>query len=210
MEGMRQKRSVLSSALIKIISFDVADVDNNPIIDKSLVMVEDTQPSISYDKEVNINHEVGASSHTEPLPMEIIDKGTISFKLHNHPTPEGKFHRRKSSGHKFSFKDPSTRNSEYAKAPQVKVNYGTSSDAEKAYVSDLEKIPEVVEKHQSKGFRRLLKLGNQNHSPSDTLSANATFDNGTFITPAPASASIEGVNVLSKRSVVMVLLVNDA
>ncbi|GJY07886.1 hypothetical protein Tco_0374940 [Tanacetum coccineum] len=47
-----------------------------------------------------------------------------------------------------SFEDPSTRNSEYAKAPQVKVNFGTSSDAEKAYVYDfnnlkLEKIPEV-------------------------------------------------------------------
>ncbi|GKE23770.1 hypothetical protein Tco_1435282, partial [Tanacetum coccineum] len=140
-----------------IISSDVADVDNNPIIDKFVVMLEDKQPSISYDKEVNGNHEARAN--------------------------------------------PSTRNSEYAKAPQVKVNFGTSSDAEKAFVSDfnnlkMEKIPEVVENTQSKGFRRLLKLGKQNHSPSDTLSANATSDNGTFTAPDSASTEVLLVVVL--------------
>nr|GEV52865.1 hypothetical protein [Tanacetum cinerariifolium] len=172
---------------------DVADVDNNPIIDKSVVMLEDKQPSISYAKEVDSNHEAGASSHAEPLPMEIIDKGTISVQPHKHPTPcevrenfieetpAGTSSTEKNYQAPYarvsSFEDPSTRNSEYAKAPQVK-------------------IPEVVEKPQSKGFRRLLKLGKKSHSPSDTSSANATSDNGTFTAPASASTEVNTLKTL--------------
>lgn len=74
-----------------------------------------------------------------------------------------------------SFEDPCTRNSEYAKAPNT--NFGMVSGNEKAYISDfnnlkLEKIPEILEKPQAKGFRRLLKLGKKSHTPSDTASGN--------------------------------------
>lgn len=144
--------------------------DNPAVIDKSVVMLE--------------HHGTGAKV---PLSMEVVDKGTISV----HPTctstctevrktcveevelgenPEYKAPYARVS----SFEDPSTRNSEYAKAPQSQSTFGMSAGTEKAYVSDfnkLEKIPEVLEK--PRGFRRLLKLGKKNHTPSDTDTQNA-------------------------------------
>lgn len=84
-----------------------------------------------------------------------------------------------------SFEDPSTRNSEYAKAPQPQTNF-VGGGTEKAYISDfnnlkLEKIPEVLEKPQVKevkGFRRLLKLGKKSHTHSDTASGNDVASSG--------------------------------
>lgn len=85
-----------------------------------------------------------------------------------------------------SLEDPSTRNSEYGKAvPSSLENAAIGMETVKAHVSDirnstLEKIPEAIEKPQtkesSKGFRRLLKFGKKSHS-SATAGRNMESDN---------------------------------
>ncbi|CAN0904725.1 COP1-interacting protein 7 [Linum grandiflorum] len=88
-----------------------------------------------------------------------------------------------------SLEDPCTRNSEYGKAPPTNVLPTTSTigtETLKVCVSDstslkLEKIPEVVDKSEtkesSKGFRRLLKFGRKSHadrsSEVDTMSVKS-------------------------------------
>lgn len=144
------------------------NTDENPmIIDKSVVMLEDKQPAESSRINNGFDGNFGTEGNIEEdsRKVEIVDKLTESYQA-----PYARV---------SSFEDPSTRNSEYAKAPQT--NFG-SGGSEKAYISDfnnlkLEKIPEVVEKPQVKevkGFRRLLKLGKKNHGPSESASGNGS------------------------------------
>ena len=65
-----------------------------------------------------------------------------------------------------SLEDPCTQNSEHGKAPPNLETVATGTVTIKAFVSEssnLEKIPEAIERPQakesSKGFRRLLKFG---------------------------------------------------
>lgn len=160
----------------------LSDAADNPIIIDKTVMLEHKQPSVT--KEIDSNHGIGKN----------IEEDTISIQPQKHPRS---CEVRKSCVEEMaekayqapyarvsSFEDPSTRNSEYAKAPQT-TTFGIASlgggGTEKAYISDfnnlkLEKIPEVLDKPQvkeAKGFRRLLKLGKKSHSPpSDTVTLN--------------------------------------
>lgn len=178
-------------------SLHPSDTDDFPIIDKSVVMLQHKQQSIVSANAAatltNINHGPGgAYIHEVSLPMEIVDKGTISVQPLQHPTTYelGQEQVKKNSvaentgtsssdqapyASVSSFEDPSTRNSEYAKAPRSNSGLGT----EKAYISDfnnfkLEKIPEILQKPQPTGFRRLLKLGKKSHTHSDTSTGNAS------------------------------------
>ncbi|KAL4590318.1 hypothetical protein LXL04_003246 [Taraxacum kok-saghyz] len=142
--------------------------DENPeMIDKSVVMLE-----VEH-KQAGLNNKGFEEDSTPIQNMEIVEVKNIYMG--------------ESSGEKgyqapyarvSSFEDPSTRNSEYAKAPQTKSSFG-SGVTEKAYISDfnnlkLEKIPEVPQVKEAKGFRRLLKLGKKTHTPSDVTSGNAS------------------------------------
>lgn len=98
-----------------------------------------------------------------------------------------------------SFEDPCTRVSEYGKAtPSDLESAASGTDTAKAYVPDygnsqLEKIPEALEKPEvkksSKGLRLLLKFGRKNQSPatdehndeSDNVSANGSEANDAGI-----------------------------
>ncbi|XP_023749018.1 COP1-interacting protein 7 isoform X3 [Lactuca sativa] len=164
-------------------------IDENPMIDKSVVMLEHKQPSpvtcrVSKKFEEDC---VGIQK------VEVVDKETISIQPSSCEVRKNS-EMVESSGEKSyqapvarvsSFEDPSTRNSEYAKAPQPQTNF-VGGGTEKAYISDfnnlkLEKIPEVLEKPQVKevkGFRRLLKLGKKSHTHSDTASGNDVASSG--------------------------------
>ncbi|KAJ9537146.1 hypothetical protein OSB04_029879 [Centaurea solstitialis] len=199
-----------------------SDAADNPVIDKT-VMLEHKQPSITLGnaaKEFDSNHGIGknieedrAASHES---MEIVDKGTISIQPQMHPKSSEV---RKSSleespgtssaekayqapyARVSSFEDPSTRNSDYAKAPQTTFGIGGT---EKAYVSDfnnlkLEKISEVLEKPQvkeAKGFRRLLKLGKKSHSPSDTANGNGFETDNVTLNDAASGEAVQTLKTL--------------
>ncbi|CAN1279288.1 COP1-interacting protein 7 [Linum perenne] len=90
-----------------------------------------------------------------------------------------------------SLEDPSTRNSEYGKAPPTNILATTTIGTEtlKVRVSDsmsmkLEKIPEVIDKSEtkesSKGFRRLLKFGRKSHATNDRNSEVDTMSVKSF------------------------------
>lgn len=72
--------------------------------------------------------------------------------------------------------DPSTRNSEYGKAPPASLQTTAYAEPLKVHVSDpkswkLEKFHEAIDKSQvkesSKGFKRLLKFGKKSHTTSE-------------------------------------------
>ncbi|XP_071697255.1 uncharacterized protein [Rutidosis leptorrhynchoides] len=208
-EQVKEEKTVATSEVAKMSFNDRLNdaADDNPVIDKTVVMLENKQqPSIT--KEFDSNNGTGVNVHQVPLSMEIVDKATVSVHPQKHPSTEDVGQVTKtsvedsgenpgtSSGYQApyarasSFEDPSTRNSEYAKAPPS--NFAIASGTEKVFVSEfnnmkLEKIPEIIEKPQPKGFRRLLKLGKKSHYPSDTSSSTATAsgnasqpDNHTF------------------------------
>nr|XP_043632952.1 COP1-interacting protein 7 [Erigeron canadensis] len=206
---VKEDKTVGASEVAKVNLNDRFNVaDGNPIIDKTVVMLEHKRQS-SLTKEYVSNHGTEVNVQEVPLSMEIIDKGTISVHPQKHHTSGEVNDRVENLGENpgtsssyqapyarvSSFEDPSTRNSEYAKAPPS--NFGMTSGAEKTYISDfnnlkLEKIPEVLEKPQPKGFRRLLMLGKKSHTPSDT--ATSQPDNLTFT--APASAEVHTLKTL--------------
>ncbi|KAK7268854.1 hypothetical protein RIF29_21563 [Crotalaria pallida] len=129
-----------------------------------------------------------------PLSMDIIDKETTEDQSHLQPkSTEVKIENTEKEPPKSSsisiaeetyrapyarvssLEDPSTRNTEYGKAvPTTSLeNSAIGMETVKAHVSDirnstLEKIPEAIEKPQSKesskGFRRLLKFGKKSNS----------------------------------------------
>ncbi|KAI7726687.1 hypothetical protein M8C21_008487 [Ambrosia artemisiifolia] len=146
------------------------DANDNPVIDKTLVMLEDNkqQPSSITSKEFNSDDRTAVNIHE--VPMETVDKGTISVHPQKHPTTSSEAGVEE-VGKKYeapyarvsSFEDQSTRNSEYAKAvPHHHQAFGGNGTA--AYVGNL-KMEKIPEKPQSKGgFRRLIKLGKKTPS----------------------------------------------
>lgn len=81
--------------------------------------------------------------------------------------------------------DPSTRNSEYGKAPPASLQTTAYAEPLKVHVSDpkswkLEKFHEAIDKSRvkesSKGFKRLLKFGKKSHTTSER---NGELDNGS-------------------------------
>ncbi|KAI3814407.1 hypothetical protein L1987_19162 [Smallanthus sonchifolius] len=116
----------------------LSDANDNPVIDKTVVMVEhNKQPSSITTKELNSNHRTGV-----PLPMYTVDKGTISVHPQKHPATSSEVVCVEEEGGKkyeapyarvSSFEDQSTRNSEYAKANAIKFG---GNGSEKAYDSD--------------------------------------------------------------------------
>ncbi|KAI3664281.1 hypothetical protein L6452_44766 [Arctium lappa] len=212
-----------------------SDAADNPIIDKTVMLEHKQPSITSANaarvtKEFDSSDGIGknieedcAASHQVPLSMEIVDKGTISIQPQKHPRS---CEVRKSSVEELaenpgtssaektyqapyarvsSFEDPSTRNSDYAKAPQT--TFGIASlggGTEKAYISDfnnlkLEKIPEVLEKPQvkeAKGFRRLLKLGKKSHSPSDTANGNGFGPDNVTLNDAASGEAVQTLKTL--------------
>ncbi|KAK1439549.1 hypothetical protein QVD17_05369 [Tagetes erecta] len=166
------------------------DADDKPVIDKTVMLEHNKQPSSSITtRAFNTNHRTGMNIPEVPLPVETVDKGTISVHPQKHPTTsqvsveEGGKKYEAPYARASSFEDQSTRNSEYAKAPHHHPKY-IKTATEKAYVStNLLKIPE-----SKGGFRRLLKLGNKTRAPLpppprvDTLKSLISKDE----TPAPA------------------------
>ncbi|XP_024962751.1 COP1-interacting protein 7 isoform X1 [Cynara cardunculus var. scolymus] len=212
-----------------------SDAADNPIIEKTVMLEHKQPSitvgtAARVTKEFDSNHGIGknieedcAASHEVPLSMEIVDKGTISIQLQKDPRS---CEARKSSMEELaenpgtrsaektyqapyarvsSFEDPSTRNSDYAKAPQTTFGIASSGGGtEKAYIYDfnnlkLEKIPEVLEKPQvkeAKGFRRLLKLGKKSHSPSDTANGNGYEPDNVTLNDATSGEAVQTLKTL--------------
>ncbi|XP_038906996.1 COP1-interacting protein 7 isoform X2 [Benincasa hispida] len=183
------------------------ELDDNPVVEKTVVMLEYEKPSIrTGPSSDNLNPQIKVSGvNREPIKLQsqsqlsshevtangASDQGAQKFsspstteKLYKAP------HARVSS-----FEDPCTRVSEYGKAtPSDLESAAKGSETAKAYVPDygnaqLEKIPEASEKPEvkksSKGLRLLLKFGRKNQSPatdehndeSDNISTNGSEAN---------------------------------
>uniref|UniRef100_A0A2P2MKD1 Uncharacterized protein MANES_03G163000 n=1 Tax=Rhizophora mucronata TaxID=61149 RepID=A0A2P2MKD1_RHIMU len=204
------------------------DVDDNPIIEKTVVTLECEKPSIPTMciSEGNSGPQKGLSGKcilgekTEPAldhavtPAQISplctggpDREAIEHQVqvqpasyeataHNANNTEKEASKLSSSSSAVkpyqapyarvsSLEDPSTRNSDYGRAPSISFQTATDSGTFKSYVSDskgfkLEKIPESLDKPQvkepSKGFKRLLKFGRKSHAnvESDDVSASGS------------------------------------
>eukprot|EP00257_Ricinus_communis_P021214 XP_015580644.1 COP1-interacting protein 7 isoform X1 [Ricinus communis] len=185
-----------------------SDADDNPIIEKNVVVLECEKPSIpavhtssgyvtgektealpdcaairapvspltmDVDKEPS-EHQLPAISsaykatteNVSNVEKEVPNTSRITISEKPYQAPFARV---------SSLEDPSTRNSDYGKAPPTSLETVTAGmETFKAQISDpksvkLEKIPEALDKSQtkesSKGFRRLLKFGKKSHATSD-------------------------------------------
>ncbi|KAJ4824380.1 hypothetical protein Tsubulata_034889 [Turnera subulata] len=202
-----------------------SDVDDNPIIEKTVVILECEKPQVSSihapeqangvpeqnsagykarDKEGTRSEYAAIRAPVSPLDGMDRERSqhqlpkqqkTYEDKTENASNPENEASNLSDVAEKTyqapfarvsSIEDPSTRNSEYAKAPMIGLpTVIAGTEAHKTHISDsktlkLEKIPEALDKSQtkesSKGFRRLLKFGKKSHTAGDRYgeSDNAT------------------------------------
>ncbi|CAN6725971.1 unnamed protein product [Malus baccata var. baccata] len=207
-----------------------SDQDDNPGIEKTVVMLENPSIPIVHayeeklgdvkgqsirEKSEDVSEYAAIRAPVSPLTTDTINRepthDLLQQKIQSHEGTVSNMQKEaaKSPSNSIvgkpyqapyvrvsSLEDPCTQNSEYGKAPPNLETVATGTVTIKAFVSEssnLEKIPEAIERPQakesSKGFRRLLKFGKKNHGSSsgernvesDYVSINGTeaADNGT-------------------------------
>lgn len=84
----QKMKETTTSAARQNLNNRLNDADDKPVIDKTVVMLENNkQPSSSITtKAFNSNHRTGMNIPEVPLPVETVDKGTISVHPQKHPT----------------------------------------------------------------------------------------------------------------------------
>lgn len=197
-----------------------SELDDNPVVEKTVVMLEYQKPSIRTGpaSEDNLNPQIEVSSgNREPSEHqsqsqlsshEVTADGASAHEAQKFSSPSTTEKLYKAPHARVSsFEDPCTRVSEYGKAtPSDLESAAKGSETAKAYVSDygnaqLEKIPEALEKPEvkksSKGLRLLLKFGRKNQSPA-TDEHNDESDN---ISTNGSEANDAGTNTTSNNEV---------
>ncbi|XP_031736947.1 COP1-interacting protein 7 isoform X2 [Cucumis sativus] len=196
------------------------ELDDNSVVEKTVVMLECEKPSIPTvpASKDNLNPQIKVSGvNREPIKHqpqsqlsshEVTADGASDQDVQKFSSPSTTEKSYKAPHVRVSsFEDPCTRVSEYGKAiPSDLESAAKVSGTTKAYVPDygdaqLEKIPEALEKSEvkksSKGLRLLLKFGRKNQSPT-TDEHNDESDN---ISGNDSEANDVGTNTTSHNEV---------